>query len=96
MIKKINMGNRTLKFVVRHQWDGQIDYDKFDKWNEKKLGIWWKTYRTHKYQTKINYKSTWDSLMIGLNLIWMNVWVDYGKKVTNRKYTKKYNNKRRE
>lgn len=92
MIKKIDLGKNTLKFVVRHQWDGQIENDKFDKWSEKRLGIWWKTYKSSKYDTKFrtNFrKPQWDSIMIGFNLIWMNVWFDFGKKV-KRRYNTKY------
>ena len=39
MIKKLNIGNHTFKLIWRHQWDNQDNYDKFDKWKEKKLGI---------------------------------------------------------
>ena len=49
MIKKLNIGNYAFKLIWRHQWDKQLDNDKFDKWKEKKLGIWWKFYKNPKF-----------------------------------------------
>ena len=95
MIKKLNLGNYALKLIYRHQWDKQLDNDKFDKWNEKKLGIWWKFYK-NKFQTELKLRHPlldFDGVMIGLNLIWLNVWIDFGKKMKFRKTTFKYKRK---
>ena len=95
MIKKLNIGNYAFKLIWRHQWDKQLDNDKFDKWKEKKLGIWWKFYK-NPIQTKIETRHPllqFDGFMFGVNLIWLNIWIDFGKKVKFRKSTFKYKRK---
>lgn len=95
MIKKLNIGNHTFKLIWRHQWDKQDNYDKFDKWKEKKLGIWWKFYSNSTTPTtEIKSKlSKFDGVMLGVNLIWLNIWIDFGKTIKFRKSTFKYKRK---
>ena len=55
------------------------------RWNEKQLGIWWKSYKavgTKGGKDTFTKKNLAPKLLIGLHLIWANLWFDlsYGVK----------------
>lgn len=81
MILRGKVGKLKVNLVFRYMGDSQDEYDKYYKWKEKKLGIWWKSYKavSTKYKGKRAFKkeNLSPGIMIGLNLIWANLWLDF-------------------
>lgn len=69
-----------VNLVFRYQGDSDDSIDEW-MWNtERKLGLWWKTYRAVG-STKGLPKWLWNDkhspgVMVGLNLIWAKCWVN--------------------
>ena len=82
MIIRKKIGKLKVNIVFRYQGDkvGTDDVFEKTKWQEKKLGIWWKTYKTvgTKYKGKQMFKSDNEvsKILFGFNLIWANLWFD--------------------
>jgi hypothetical protein len=82
MIIRKKIGKLKVNIVFRYQGDkvGTDDSYEKTKWQEKKLGVWWKTYKAvgTKYKGKQMFKSDnhRPGIMVGLNLIWANLWID--------------------
>ena len=81
MILRGKVGKLKMNLVFRYMGDSQDSFDKYYKWKEKKLGIWWKTYKAvgtkHKGKKMFKSDNTAPGIMIGLNLIWANLWLDF-------------------
>jgi hypothetical protein len=82
MIIRKKIGKLKVNVVFRYQGDNvgtDTAYEK-TKWQEKKLGIWWKSYKIYgtKYKGKQTVKSDnqIQKVLFGLNLIWANFWFD--------------------
>jgi hypothetical protein len=74
-----SIGPIRISTVLRYQGDSKDHLDEW-MWMDRKLGVWWKTYRVVG-STRGLPKWLWkDShspkIMIGLNLIWANCWID--------------------
>lgn len=85
MIIRNKVGKFKINIILRYQGD-KIDKEAtndFKKWSEKKLGIWWKGYTVKSFKNKKEGKQDdlAKGLMIGLNLIWANVWLDISKNI---------------
>jgi hypothetical protein len=82
-IARCKIGHLSIKVVFRHQWDSPEDlyYSKIEC-KTKKLGIWWRSYRavgnTKKGIEAFSEDNMMPNLMVGLNLIWVSCWVDFG------------------
>jgi hypothetical protein len=82
MIIRKKIGKLKVNIVFRYQGDNVGTDEVFEKtkWQEKKLGIWWKTYDVigSKYKGKQMFKSdnSVKKILFGLNLIWANFWFD--------------------
>jgi hypothetical protein len=82
MIIRKKIGKLKVNIVFRYQGDnvGTDEVLEKTKWQEKKLGIWWKTYDVigSKYKGKQMFKSdnSVKKILFGLNLIWANLWFD--------------------
>jgi hypothetical protein len=82
MIIRKKIGKLKVNIVFRYQGDNVGTDEVFEKtkWQEKKLGIWWKTYDAvgTKYKGKQMFKSdnSIKKVLFGLNLIWANLWFD--------------------
>jgi hypothetical protein len=81
MILRGKVGKLKLNLVLRYMGDSQDSHDKYYKWKEKKLGIWWKSYKAIgvKYKGKAAFKkeNLSPGFMFGFNLIWANLWLDF-------------------
>jgi hypothetical protein len=81
MILRGKVGKLKMNLVLRYMGDSQDSSDRYYKWKEKKLGIWWKTYTAvgTKYKGKRAFKkeNMAPGFMLGFNLIWANLWLDF-------------------
>lgn len=78
MIIRNKVGKFKFNIIFRYQGD-KIDKESITdskKWNEKKLGIWWKFYTVKSFKAKEDVAK---GIMFGLNFIWANLWVDISK-----------------
>jgi hypothetical protein len=80
-----SLGQLKIDLVFRHQWEEETDHNWWNKrqWTlERRLGIWWKTYRTvgsTKGLPKWLWKDTHSpNLMIGVEVIWFKFWIGLG------------------
>lgn len=79
------IGPVKIDLVLRHQWEKETDLNWWERnqyRRERRLGIWWKTYRTVG-STKGLPKWLWKdshspNIMIGLDLIWAKCWIGLG------------------
>lgn len=93
MIIRKKIGKLKVNIVFRYQGDkvGTDAVFEKTKWQEKKLGIWWKSYKMFgtKYKGKQMFKSDnqIQKVLVGFNLIWANLWFDisYGNLTFNSK-----------
>jgi len=81
MITRFNIGKLKVKIIFRYQGDSKEVFDRF-RWNEKKLGIWWKKYSAVGTKLKgrkmFNKENNAPGIMFGFHLLWANLWFDFG------------------
>ncbi len=79
MIKRINLFGWELKFVFRHRFEKDLDFqDRFD-WTTYGIGIWYKKYRTiskpkHNAAILGQRATLVNQHMLGMNLLVCKFW----------------------
>lgn len=91
MVKSIKIGNLTIKGVFRHQWDN-LDSDRIFhriKWKTKEIGVFFRKdlcVGTDKKGKKMfDEGNLRPSYMVGINFIWVKMWIEISWKVLHLK-----------